>query len=187
MSKNSAIKKRGSASFAAFVVLLFAVMTLFFVFYLMKPKNGPPPASTTPELDSRIEKLEGEFSQLTQSLQDVETMKNRSKYLEILGAAEKKLIASDDLWDEKEKVQKGLRDGMLGGINENYEARFSPQEKFQMLSEKFDLPVDKIRALKADVEILFSDELAEKFAPAPADGSQDQGGAQDAGSQTEKS
>ena len=88
-------------------------------------------------------------------------------------------MESDDLLEKKLETQKGLFNGMIGGINENYESRFTSAEKLGMLSEKYGVPPDRLRALKADIEIMFLDEFAEKFSGIeenpPADETKEEG------------
>ncbi len=163
-------RQRGNASFALFVVLFFAATLFFFILFLKRSADGGPrhaPAATT--RDARLDKLEGEIYQLYTALDGAESLRSGSKYLEIVSAMEEKWNEADELWDQKTRGKKGLADGLMGGFNENYESRFSREDKFRMLSEKFGVPVEKIRALKADLEIMFTDELAEKFAPQPAE------------------
>ena len=159
--------QKGSGTFAVLAVLFFLATILFFVFFLMQPKSAAEKTIRTALQDARIEKLQGEMSQLFITLGDVERMRDRRRYLEVTAAASKRLIEADDLWEQRMKTQKGLADGMMGGLNENYEAHFTRADKFQMLSEKYGLPAEKLRSLKGDFEVMFADEFAEKFSPAP--------------------
>ena len=163
------IGQKGSGLFAVLTVLFFIATILFFVFFLIQPKPNAAAgkkAKTALE-DARIEKLQGEMSQLFITLGDVERMRDRRRYLEVAAVAAQKLNEADDLWDRRMRSQKGLADGMMGGMNENYESHFTRADKFQMLSEKYSLPVGKLRSIKGDLEVMFADELAEKFSPAP--------------------
>lgn len=160
------IDRRGSASFAFFVVLFMAATIVFFMTCLGRPKSGevagdPPPASPRVE---RLNKLQEEMGGLFTSLDGAEAMRSSSRYLEVIAAAEPKLIEADDLWEEEMKTQRGLVDGFMGGLSENYDVRFTNADKYRMLSEKYGLPVEKIRTLKADIEIMFMAEFADKFA-----------------------
>ncbi len=169
-------KQTGSASFNFFAALFFIATVAFFIFVLCQPKNSGPPKKDLPAAlrDARFEKLEGEISQFAVALDGAETMRSRRKYLEIVGAAEDKLIEADDLLDEALKTQKGLVDGMMGGLNENYEARFTRADKFEMLSKKYGLPVEKLRRLKANFELMFLEEFVEKFSAPNSSGTEQQ-------------
>ena len=57
-------------------------------------------------------------------------------------------------------------------MNKFYQAKIQECDaeiklQYQMLSEKYGLPVGRLRAIKGDLEVMFADELAEKFSPAP--------------------
>ncbi len=159
--------QKGSGLFAVLGFLFFVTTILFFVFFLFQPKSALEKKARTALEDTRIEKLQGEMSQLFITLGDVERIRDRRRYLEVAAAASRKLVEADDLWEKRMKTSKGLADGMMGGLNENYEAHFTRADKFRMLSEKYGLPTEKLRSLKGDVEVMFADELAEKFSPAP--------------------
>jgi predicted exporter len=163
------LNRKGSAFFAVFGVLFLLATIFFFVYFLAQPRPGAPGAkgSKADPQDAKIERVQGEIFQLYTSIMEAEKMRDRRKYLEITGVAAQKVLEADDLWEQKTKSQKGLADGLMGGFNENYEARFMRADKFQMLSEKYGLPPERLRALKADIEVMFTDELAEKFAPMP--------------------
>ena len=158
--------QKGSGLFAVLGFLFFVATILFFVFFLFQPKSAAEKKAKTALEDARIEKLQGEMSQLFITLGDVERMRDRRRYMEVTAAASRKLVKADDLWEKRMKTSKGLADGMMGGMNENYEAHFSRVDKFRMLSEKYGLSVEKLRSLKGDLEVMFADELAEKFSPA---------------------
>lgn len=161
---------RGSASFALFGAAILAGLVIFWWYLSSLPgKYGPPknPAALkAASWEERVYGLQGDLFRLYTSLDAYEAMKNRRKYLQILQSAERKLIALDDLWDEKTQSQKGIFDGMRSGLNDYYEVRFTPDEKFEMLARKFGMPKSKLRRLKADIEIMFSEELYDKFGAA---------------------
>ena len=162
------INQKGSGLFAVLAFLFFVATILFFVFFLAQPHPERKAKNTKTALeDAKIDRLQGEMSQLFITLGDVERMRDRRRYLEVVAAAARRLSETDVLWEKKMKSQKGLADGMMGGLNENFEAHFTRDDKFQMLSEKYAIPAGKLRSLKADFEIMFADELAEKFSPAP--------------------
>ncbi len=161
--------QRGSATLVILVLSMLIGMAIF-IYYLSHLPNQRVSANIEPGPDTSTEKktyeLQGDLFKLYTSLDGFEAMKNRRKYLQVLQSAERKLMQLDSLWDAKSRKQNAVFDGMRSGLNEYYEVRFTPEEKLQILSRKFGLPVNKLRRLKANLEIMFTEELAEKFAPA---------------------
>ncbi len=157
------MNRKGSVFFGIFSAL-FLVAFLIFVFVYSR---GGPDAKPSKHADEKIVRLEEEIGRLLISLDEAESIRDREKYLEILGLADKKYAESDSLWEADLMARQGTVDGMMGGMNEIYEARFTNADKFAMLSEKYGVPVDQLRLLKADLEIMFAMEYSEKFTPAP--------------------
>jgi hypothetical protein len=153
--------ERGSASFNFFVVVFFIGAIVFFWFFLNYGKKPAKPAGLNP----KIEKLDGEVNQLYTTMTEAESMHDRRKYMEILSVASPKLVQADEIWEEEIKARRGTFHGMMAGMSENYDAYFSPEEKFEMLSEKYKIPVATLRTLKADIELVFSEQFVEKFTP----------------------
>lgn len=160
-------RQKGSASFAFFVVLFFAATALFFIIVLSqsgnKPLNRKDPGLHSPA--AKFEKLESELSHFYIAMDEAEAMRSGSKYLGVVSEAENTIMQADALLEEAAKAQKGIVDGMMGGLSENYESRFTQADKFRMLSEKYHLPPEKIQKIKADVELMFLEELMAKYAP----------------------
>src|SRR5258708_1663490 len=107
--------RKGSASFAFFVVVLSVALVAFSIFVLTLPKNPPPADQENPKAapqDAELGKLQNEIFRLYDALDEAEGRRNRGKYLEILNVAEKKLMKSDALWEEKTKPKKGAFDGL---------------------------------------------------------------------------
>ena len=168
---------RGSATIAVLAVTFVVCIIFFFTYFLSKPKDhshARKPAAELSPRQARLDQLDGELFQLLTTLSDVETLRDRHRYLEVAGAASKKLTEADELWDQESRFQKGLVNGMMSGMSENYESRFTREDKLGMLSEKYGVPVERLRALKADLEILFWDELADKFVPVEPAGDEQQ-------------
>ncbi len=163
--------QKGSVSFTLFVLALSVGMVGFALYLLNLPlqkKQAAPAVHTAPaaatEAELKMAQLQGELFQLYTAMDGFESMRNSSKYLEIAGEAGKKLIEADDLWEEHAKARHGAFDGMIGGIVENYEGRFTSAEKLEMLGKKYGISPDKLRLIQAELEIMFSSDLAEKYA-----------------------
>ena len=154
--------EQGSVSFEVFVAILVVGLVVFSFFLMNLPKKSAVDPKEKPE-DAKLATLDDDIYHLYLSLSDIETMRNSRKYMRIVGDAEKKIIQSDYLWEKKNKSGQGSLSGMAAGLNENYEARFTTTEKFHMLSSKYGLPARQLRRLKADLEIMFMQEYADKY------------------------
>ncbi len=172
--------QKGSMSFEFFVGLFLAGLLILSFFLVSLSWNRPAAVNAAPAApvsgeDLKLGELDEQIYHLYQALGDVETMRNTRKYLGIVKDAVKKIIRSDYLWEKKTRSKKGIMSGMAAGLNEVYEARFTTNDKFTMLSKKYGLSPSALRRLKADFEIMFMDEYADKFS-----------GSQDAASPEEK-
>lgn len=161
------LDQRGSTSFALFGLAILLGLIAFWWYITHLPGKYDVPkdraAMTAATWEQKVYGLQGDLYRLYTSLDAYEAMRNRRKYLQILQSAERKLIQMDDLWEDKVRSQQAVFDGMRSGLNEYYETRFTSDEKFAMLARKFGVPQSKLRRLKADIEIMFSEEFADKF------------------------
>lgn len=121
---------------------------------------APQPVSAD---ERRLAQLEEELYRLTDAMIGFERMQNRPKYLEALEVASVKNLEADAIWEKSQAAKRGLIDGLEGGFFEVWEQRFSPHQKFEMLSEKYSVPEEKVKKMKSDIEIMFAEELSEKF------------------------
>ncbi|GEM_PF-2154248 len=115
-------------------------------------------------LRSRVETFENELRSLGDALRMAEEFGDRSKYMEIVSVSAAKHVEADEAWRKWQAEKHGLRDGLEDGIFETWMKRFTAEDKFRMLSERHGLSVDALKVLKGEFEVLFAEEMAEKFA-----------------------
>jgi hypothetical protein len=128
------------------------------------------------EFHKAISRLESDIDRYDEAMWLAEELGDRKRYMELVHASAGKNLEADTLWFEWQdhKKKKGLMaEGVKQAVMELPPlSGFNNTDKFKMLSEEHGLSEDVLRALKAEIEILFSDELLEKFGPVPTQDSE---------------
>ncbi|GEM_PF-2388500 len=122
------------------------------------------------EFHTAISRLEGDIDRYFEAMWLAEELGDRKRYMDLVHVSALKNLEADTLWFEWQayKKKKGLMaEGVKQAVMEMPPLPgFTDADKFKMLSEEHGLSEDALRALKAEIEILFSEELLEKFGPA---------------------
>lgn len=140
----------------------------------------PPPAAPEDAVDvsyrERIQRIERELEGMTQALYRAEEFGDRAKYMEIARAAAARSLDADALWYEwraHTEREGAVAEGMEQALFEGWKpVRFTERDKFELLAAEHGVTPDTVRALKAQIEVLFWEELADKFAPPSEEGPQ---------------
>lgn len=162
-------KKKRSRWFFMLIFLGSAALAAVFIYRAGKaaaPNTSLIPAAFEPPRSPEQQKLtalEEEISHLISTMDQFELIQNKSKYLEIVSVASEKNLEADALWEKLQASRRGLAHGLESGIFEVWDRRFTTADKVAMLSEKYGVPADVLPKLKSDIEIMFSEELSEKF------------------------
>ncbi len=165
---------------AALALLALAVLAAA-VFFLLRPRAVSDTLPVPPEdpaeavYRTRLEGLEKEIRGLTDAMAQVEEMGDRAKYAQIARAAAAKTLEADSVWYEWRAAsdkKNGLAAGMEQSFYEGWQpVRFTEKDKLDLLAAEHGLSADAVRRLKAEIEVMFWDEFAEKFAPLPEEAS----------------
>lgn len=179
-------KKKGPSQRPLILGVLLAFMlgmaTAVMMMKRMNPAPSPPVSATAVveprpaedekdrEFHAAISRLEGDIDRYYDAMALAEELGDRKRYIKLVHASAAKNLEADTLWFEWQdhKRKKGLMaEGVKQAVMEMPPLPgFTNTDKFKMLSEEHNLSEYMLRALKAEMEILFSDELLEKFGSA---------------------
>ena len=132
----------------------------------------PPARRQLEELQHRtkLEELDRQMMNYSDAMYLAEELGDRKAYLENARQGAQKLIEADAEWNRLQELnadQKGMMMGLRHGVTEEPIHKFSEKEKFGMIATAHGLPEDTVRALKAEIEMIFADEFSQKFATDP--------------------
>jgi hypothetical protein len=119
---------------------------------------------------TKLDELNRQMMNYSDAMYLAEELGDRKAYAENARQGAQKLIEADAEWNRLQELQgdqKGMMLGLRHGVTEEPIHKFTEKEKFQMISEAHGLTEETARAVKAEIEMMFADEFAEKFATDP--------------------
>lgn len=133
--------------------------------------SKPPQDDEGRRLYAEIARIESDIDRYYDAMDFAEEVGDRQLYVELVRVSAEKNLEADTAWfrwQEHKRRRGSFAEGVKHAVLEAPPLPgFSNDEKFRMLSERHGLPVETLRALKAQMEVLFMDEMLEKFGPEP--------------------